>query len=535
MILEIKKMIYDVLDTHLQSKNLESQSIIYEFLIEIPQNTIFGHLSTNVLMVYGKKVPNKISFQEDLLKALKSLSYIEEIQIIHPGFLNFFLKPIVIENFSYEYIKSIGNKENISIEYASPNPTGPCHLGHSRGSIIGEILVNLHKYLGYNVRKDCIFNDGGNQVNAFIKSIFINYQMLREEKFINIEDIIYKGNYIKNLANNIYIKDNSIYTFENFKIKYQVEILEVMKNKMIEDLNLLDIQHDIITYESKLKEEKDICWNILKEKNLIILEDTQKGTKFLFNSTYFADDKDRVIEREDGSITYFGNDIAYHLKKKNLLDKENHKEFYNQIIVLGDDHIGYLKRLSNAVKNFNINLRIVTHNLVKIFKDNQEVKMSKRDGNFITIKDFLQSNSKNLLKILMIEVGYNSVINIDLNNLVIKNTLLNNIENVNLFLINLLKDYNLIKNNINSSKTFQEDINKDYKQLISYLVYWPEFVLKCQKNLEVHLILLYLENICKVLYNIKNNNLEQNFKKLEMWILYKTNILIKDIKNILTI
>jgi arginyl-tRNA synthetase len=533
MILEIKKIIYEVLLAHLPREEK------YEYLIEIPQNTNFGDLSTNVLMIYGKKVVNKNLFQEDLVKKFRNLYYIDDINVVGAGFINFFLKPIVLENISYEYIKNIGKNENISIEYASPNPTGPSHLGHARGSIIGEILVNLYKYLGYNVRKDCIFNDGGNQINSFIKSIFINYQIIKDLNnqlsFEDGEEIVYKGDYVKDLAKNIFIKDQKSSSLEEFKEKYQSEILEEMKKKMIEDLSLLGIKHDLITYESRLGEEKDICWRLLKEKNLIISEKTDKGIKLLFNSTFFSDDKDRVIEREDGSVTYFGNDIAYHLRKKNTpFNNSNEKEFNRQIIVLGDDHVGYLRRLSNAVGNFNINLQIVTHNLVKIFKNNQEIKMSKRAGNFITIRDFLKNHSRNLLKILMIGVGYNSVINIDLNHLIDENHLLNNIQNTINFLESIFIYYKRI-NIQDFNQIFQEEINKDFKRLISYIVYWEEFVIKCCKNLEVHLLLLYLDNICKVLINIKNNNFSLKFNNLEIFILHKTYDLISNINSILMI
>jgi arginyl-tRNA synthetase len=486
MIWLIKKTIISLLKEWLP---LEKE---FKFSIEISPNEKFGDLSTNVLMVYGKKIDNLNEFKEKTFQYLNNLPYIEKVEYISPGFLNFFLKPSILKDIKlYNEELNIGNGKNISIEYASPNPTGPCHVGHARGSIIGDILVSVFIYLGYNVRKDCIFNDGGNQVNSFIESIYFRYLELKGEK-ISEENIVYQGEYIKDIAKK-YLSYN-IENIENFKENYQIEILELMKKDMIEVLGLLKIKHDLITYESKLENEKKQCWNILAKKDLLTYEKTEKGEKILFKSSDFEDDKDRVIEREDGTVTYFGNDIAYHFRKKNLIDKLNNHEFSHQIIILGDDHVGYLKRLSSAVSHLDINLKVVTHNLVKIFKDNEEIKMSKRKGNFITIKDFLNKHSQDLLRILLIEYGYTSVINLNLDNLSNESNPLFYIEYITNRITNIVNnsyDPELINYNLLNT---QED-----KKIITYLIYWPEFIKNIGNNLEVHLIFVYLRNFSKIL------------------------------------
>lgn len=493
MIWLIRKTINSLLGNYLP---LEKQ---FKFSIEISTNDKFGDLSTNVLMVYGKKVENFEEFKNKMFQHLNNLPYIEKVEYLPPGFLNFFLKPSILKDIKLYYEElNIGNGKNISIEYASPNPTGPCHIGHARGSIIGDVLVSVFSYLNYNPRKDCIFNDDGNQVNSFIESIYLRYLQLKGEE-INEENIIYMGEYIKDLANK-YLHAN-ISNLQDFKDKYKVEILEIMKKDMIEVLKLIHVEHDVITYESKLENEKKLCWNILKNKDLLTYEKTEKGTKILFKSSDFEDDKDRVIEREDGTVTYFGNDIAYHFRKKNLIDKYNNQEFSHQIIVLGDDHVGYLKRLSSAVMHLDINLQVVTHNLVKIFKNNQEIKMSKRKGNFITIRDFLKKYPQNLLRVLLIEYSYTSIINLDLDNLSNNNNPIFYIEyiinRINSIIAHNSYDLNLIN--------FSLLNNQEEKKIITYLIYWPEFIKNIVNNLEVNLIFIYLRNFAKYLHSYLSN------------------------------
>jgi arginyl-tRNA synthetase len=488
MIWLIKKTINSLLKDYFP---LEKQ---FKFSIEISANEKFGDLSTNVLMVYGKKIINFEEFKEKIFQHLNNLPYIDKVEYVHPGFLNFFLKPSILKDIDLYYEElDIGNGKNISIEYASPNPTGPCHIGHARGSVIGDILVSVFSYLGYNVRKDCIFNDGGNQVNSFIESIYLRYLQLKG-KIINEENIVYEGEYINDIAKQYLSID--INSFEEFESTCKIEILEIMKKDMIEVLDLLHIQHHVITYESKLKKEKDTCWNILKNKDLLSYEKTPKGEKILFKSSDFADDKDRVIEREDGTVTYFGNDIAYHFSKRNLIDKDNNQEFSHQIIILGDDHIGYLKRLSSAVVHLDINLQIVTHNLVKIFKENEEIKMSKRKGNFITIRDFLKDYSQDILRVLLIEYGYTSVINLNLDNLSSNDNPLFYIEYIIQRISNLIKknSYNIDLVNFNLLNSTED------KKIITYLIYWPEFIKNISINLEVNLIFNYLRNFSKFLH-----------------------------------
>lgn len=505
MIEKIKITIYNFLKKKIPNK-------ILKFSLEVPTNIKYGDLSTNVLLIYG------ISFKEELILILSKLTFIKKIEFV--GFLNFFFYSNILLGINYKKIKNKKNKI-ISIEYASPNPTGPCHIGHGRGAIIGDILANIFLYLGYNVKKEFYFNNDGKQVEIFLESIFFSYEKQRGKE-IEEEKILYKGNYIHDIAKK-YLKEDL--DKKNFFLKKK-EILEEMKKSILDTLLLLNIIPDIITAEDSLEKEKKICFKILEEKNLL----DQIDNKILFKSTYFNDDKDRVIKREDGSFTYFGNDIAYHFKKK-IFTKTNF-----QIIVLGDDHVGYLKRLVSAVSFLDIDLKVVTHNLVKIIKNQQELKMSKRNGTFLSIKDFINKYaSADLLRILLIENNYNSLIVLDLDNL--------SFEDSSLFF--LLKTYEKLKNFL-KFKIYKKNLKISIldteldRIIINDILFWPEFITNLTKNLEVHLLLNNAKNFCKHINNYlwKNNiiNLECiDEKNVKIFLMQKAEILLKDMLNILKI
>jgi arginyl-tRNA synthetase len=491
--------------------------------IQIPQNIDHGNLCTNVAMVYCNNNDNYI---EIIIQTLKDLNNIYDVTYVKPGFINIFLQPDILHMFKNGFVFTECNT-NISIEYASPNPTGPCHIGHARGSIIGDILANVFIYLYYNVRKDCIFNDAGKQVEALISSIFYRYAELKN-KDKDIQDLFYKGDYIIDLAKN-YI--NEELNKEDF-IKKKEEILNIMKYNMKISLNMLKIQHNTIIHESQLYDERIICWDILKQKNLLEYETNNNGTKISFRSSQFADDKDRVIERENGTITYFGSDIAYHFKKKNLTPD---KLFTKQIIILGDDHIGYLKRLTAVVKYLHIDLKIVTHNLVKIIKNKEELKMSKRNGVFITIEDFLKKYNQSLLRLLLIEHSYSSLITIDLDQLDLENSTLFYIQYAYTRLCSILEKGQMDKENLdlNLLNTIED------KKLISLIVFWPEFITTISIALDVHLILVYIKNLCKILHhyfaNIPILQKDITLRNTKLFLLNICLYLLKDIIYILKI
>lgn len=465
------------------------------FILEMPKFSR-GNISTNILLILKNKY--QIDMTEKLKQFLISHLYISNVEIIN-NFVNIFLKSSFIKNLDFSF--SLHNTP-ISIEYTSPNATGPLHLGHARGTVIGDTLSNIFTYMGYKVCRDFYFNDGGNQINKFMESIYARY---REIKYnLRQEDIFYKGDYIKEIARQ-YIQEN--YSYEEFDKNFRREILENIKNDVIKDLELMNIKHDFFTYESSLISEGQNTISLLDKKQLIERIDG----KILFKSTLFDDDKDRVIMREDGTFTYFGNDITYHITKL-------HRGFCRQIIVLGDDHIGYLKRLSATVKNFDVQLQVVTHNLVKIFRDQQEFKMSKRNGTFIKIRDFIHDHSSDLLKVSMLSQNYNTPIHIDLNHLNLENSQFFYIKYTYDRLASIIQAQTLNDNDINL-----EELNtKEDKDVITCLLWWKETVKNISVNLEVNLFLLFIINFCKHLHIYWNNIKNEKLSNASLFLMIKS-------------
>lgn len=465
------------------------------FILEMPKFSR-GNISTNILLILKNKY--QVDMTENLREFLIPHAYISSIEIIN-NFVNIFLKSSIIKNLDFSFPT---HNTPISIEYTSPNATGPLHLGHARGTVIGDTLSNIFTYMGYKVCRDFYFNDGGNQIHKFMKSIYIRYKEIKYN--LTGEDIFYKGDYVKKIAQQ-YIHGD--YSYEEFDKNFRQEILGNMKNDVVRDLELMNIKHDFFTYESALISEGQNTISLLENKQLVEKIDG----KILFKSTLFDDDKDRVIMREDGTCTYFGNDITYHITKLK-------RGFHRQIIVLGDDHIGYLKRLSATVKNFDVQLQVVTHNLVKIFKDQQEFKMSKRNGTFIKIRDFIHDHGSDLLKVSMLSQNYNTPIHIDLNHLNLENSQFFYIKYVYDRLTSIIHAQTLKDDNINL-----EELNtKEDKDIITCLLWWKETVKNISVNLEVNLFLLFIINFCKNLHIYWNNIKNENFSNASLFLMIKS-------------
>ena len=366
---------------------------------EIPPVKFDSDISTNVAMFLAKinkKTPNDIA---EILSPILSDNdkQIERISIEKPGFINIKFKPIFWTNFIKDVIenyKSFGvnkkeKKINYLIEFVSANPTGPLHVGHCRGAILGDVTANLLQYNNHKVTKEYYVNDYGNQIINFTKSVYFRIREIKfKENFPSNDENLYPGDYIKDFAQNI-IKSNKDLNFENFEsISENLTILSIEEalNLIKKNLNSLGINHDSFVSEKKLVSNKEVekVVQTLKENNFVykgkikapIGEDKnnwEEREQLLFKSTDFGDDKDRALQKSDGSWTYFASDVAYH---KNKLDRK----FDCLINILGADHAGYIKRISSSVdalSNSKIKLICKVSQLVKLIKDKKPFKMSK--------------------------------------------------------------------------------------------------------------------------------------------------------------
>ena len=383
---------------------------------ELPPAKFDSDISTNVAMVLSKiNKKNPIELAEILSAHIKNDDdQIADISVIKPGFINIKFKPIFWTKFLQEIIKNsktygINTKEkknNYLVEFVSANPTGPLHVGHCRGSILGDVISNVLLFNGHKVTKEYYVNDYGNQIINFSKSIYFRIrEIIYNEQFPDDNENLYPGDYIVDFAKNI-INSNKIEDFNNFdKISEKLTLLSVAEAlKLIKkNLNSIGIKHDNFVSEKNLvinQEVKKVV-DYLHKNNFIYKgkikapegdnnDNWVEREQLLFRSTDFGDDKDRALQKSDGTWTYFASDVAYH---KNKLDRN----FDYLINILGADHAGYIKRISSSVDALSKSkgkLICKVSQLVKLIKNNKPFKMSKRKGDYITLDDLITEVGK---------------------------------------------------------------------------------------------------------------------------------------------
>ena len=392
--------------------------------VDIPPSNFNCDISTNVSMVLSKI--NKIS-PLDIAKKLvefikKEDSDIEDISVAKPGFINIKFKKIFWSNFVKEIIinqKTFGTntkeiKQKYLIEFVSANPTGPLHVGHCRGAILGDVISNILIFNKHEVSKEYYVNDHGNQIINFTKSVFFRIkEILNNEKFPIENTDLYPGDYLIGIAKNI-INNNKQIKFDKFDdISKELTVLSVAESlKLIkENLKNLGIVHNKFSSENEIVYNKEVEKVIdkLKDKNLVYEgkikapkgEDNKNWVErkqLLFKSTKFGDDKDRALQKSDKSWTYFASDVAYH---NNKLERN-----YDTLInILGADHSGYIKRITSVVEALSGSknkLICKVSQLVKLIKDGKPFKMSKRKGDYITVEDLISEVGKDATRFIML-------------------------------------------------------------------------------------------------------------------------------------
>ncbi|MEC8496944.1 MAG: arginine--tRNA ligase [Pseudomonadota bacterium] len=390
---------------------------------EITNNSEHGDLTTNFAMMHAKSLKmNPIKLAEILVDGFeknKKELFIKDIKIAGPGFLNLYLD----ESFWHKtlvYIKSnlkgygfenIGNGSKANVEYVSANPTGPLHIGHCRGAIIGDVIASLYGKMGFDVTREYYVNDAGGQIEQLVYSVESKY---REKASINPneQDITYDGQYINDIASEIFEKYRDL-LFEEInynKIIKDCAISHIL-NLIKQDLNKVNIKHDIFFSEASLlandaisktieylKGKKYIYWGKLplpKNQEDIDLEQREQD---IFASTMFGDDIDRAVSKEDGSHTYFASDIAYHQNKIS-------RGFSKLVNIWGADHAGYVKRLQGAVSALSdgqAGVDVVLCQLVRLFRDDKPVKMSKRNNDYVTIGEVVDEVGSDPVRFMML-------------------------------------------------------------------------------------------------------------------------------------
>ena len=505
---------------------------------EIPPSKFNCDISSNAAMFLSKinkKSPLEIA--EKISTAIKKNDKtIETITIAKPGFINIKFNPIFWTNFTKTINKNsktfgINNKEkkkNYLIEFVSANPTGPLHVGHCRGAILGDVIANVLLFNNHKVTKEYYVNDYGNQIINFTKSVYLR---IREIKFnepfpIENEDL-YPGDYLITFAQNI-IKLNADINFENFEnISKTLTDLSIKESlKLIKNnLSSLGISHDNFISEKTLVENKEVEKVIeFLQKNSFVYKGKIKAPagednknwverdQLLFKSTDFGDDKDRALQKSDGSWTYFASDVAYH---KNKLDRK----FDTLINILGADHAGYIKRISSSVdalSNSKGKLVCKVSQLVKLIKDNKPFKMSKRKGDYITVDDLINEVGKDATRFIMLNRSSDVELDFDFDN-VIEKSKDNPLYYVQYAYARISSVFRHLDKDIDTEidiKNFNFEYSKEEINILKKISEWPKCIDISSKKFEPHRIPVYLYDLASLFHsywNLGKDNPEKRF------------------------
>jgi len=391
--------------------------------VEPPRDPAHGDLATNAAMVLAKAAgTNPRALAETIKLKLEAIPTITAVEIAGPGFINLRLTPdawrdelrtILHQGEDYG-LSTIGKNERVNVEYVSANPTGPLHMGHCRGAVVGDSLARVLEAAGFRVTKEYYVNDAGAQVDTLARSLHLRYREKLGEDIGTIPEGLYPGDYL--------IPVGALLAAEfgdQYAAAPESEWLDIFRDRAIKamldlirhDLGLLNIHHDLFSSESELQRTGavDQAMHVLREKGLVyegVLErpksldphdEWEPVELTLFRSSEFGDDQDRPMKKSDGSWTYFGSDAAYHWRKAQGAD--------HLVNIWGADHAGTVKRVQSAVKALTdgrVDLDVKIIQMVRLFRAGEPVKMSKRAGDFVTLADVVNEVGKDVVRFMML-------------------------------------------------------------------------------------------------------------------------------------
>jgi arginyl-tRNA synthetase len=389
--------------------------------VEPPRDPSHGDLATNAAMVLAKRAgTNPRALAELIAPKLAELDEVESADIAGPGFINIRLKPSLwqeelraILSEGDEYGRSaMGQGQRVNVEYVSANPTGPMHMGHCRGAVVGDALASLLEHAGYSVTREYYVNDAGGQVDTLARSAHLRYREALGEAIGDIPEGLYPGDYLKPVGEAFAAEYGGLYAaapesewLELFRRRTVEQMIQLIKA----DLAKLGVHHDLFASEAEVQESGavDRALAALEAKGLVyrgvleppkgkVAEDWEPVELTLFRSTRFGDDQDRPLRKSDGSWTYFAADAAYHLQKLEASDE--------LINVWGADHTGTVKRTQAAVEALcgrpALDIKLVQ--MVRLLRGGEPVKMSKRSGSFVTLAEVVDEVGKDVVRFTML-------------------------------------------------------------------------------------------------------------------------------------
>ena len=553
---KIKKILLDLS----KDSNLVLPENLDGITVETPPQKFDSDISTNVAMFLSKinnKSPSELS--EILIEKIKKQDeLIENIVFAKPGFINITFKPIFWTKFVEEIInnsKTFGvnqkeKKNNYLIEFVSANPTGPLHVGHCRGAILGDVIANVLLFNNHKVTKEYYVNDYGNQIINFTKSVYFRIrEIIFKEPFPSENDDLYPGDYLIDFAQNI-INSNKKVDFSDFEkntdLLTTASVAEALK-LIKKNLKSLGINHDNFVSEKELVKNQEVegVINYLQKNKFVYKgkikapagEDEKNWVsrdQLLFKSTDFGDDKDRALQKSDGAWTYFASDVAYH---KNKLDRK----FDFLINILGADHAGYIKRISSSVEALSgskSKLLCKVSQLVKLIKDKKPFKMSKRKGDYITVDDLINEVGKDATRFIMLNRSSDAELDFDFNN-VIEKSKDNPLYYVQYCYARISSVFRHIDQDLdNEIKVDKYDFNytRDEIDILKKISEWPKCINLSSNKLEPHRIPTYLYELASLFHsywNLGKDNPEKRFINDQKKISTDKLVFLKAISNVI--
>ena len=520
---KIKEFLID-LEKHKRIKLFDN---LNNLTIELTPKDLQGDISCNAALILSKTNNKKPKDIAEFLKTnlIIKFSEFKNIFIAEPGFLNIEFK----DDFWHKFLSDLLNlkekygsnsykKNSYNVEFVSANPTGPLHVGHCRGSILGDVIANLLIFNGNAVTKEYYVNDLGKQIKNFTLSVYYRIiEILHNKEFPKNVDDLYPGENVVGIAKKI-IDKKLISEFNNFDNIYE-QLREISIKESLElikiNLNSLGIHHDHFVFESQLYKNNEIQDTVekLKKKDLIYYgkiaapkfkeeKNWKERKQLLFKSTLYGDDKDRPLQKNDSSWTYFAGDLAYH---NNKIDRK----FDILINVLGADHTGYIKRINagvEALSNKKTKLSCKVSQLVKLIKDGKPFKMSKRKGDYITVEDLINEVGRDPVRFIMLSRSNDVELDFDFKK-VTEKTKDNPVYYVQYCYARICSVFRNINKDLNEEINFdikKFHINSYERQIIKKLSEWPKCISISTQRMEPHRIPVYLYELSSLFHSYWN-------------------------------
>ena len=495
-------------------KLIKNHIIDDDIILQKPKKEEFGHFAIPVFKYAKQQNKNPMEYAKELCNQFECYDEFENVEAIG-GFVNFKLSDEIMDILSNQVLNEKENfgkgekEETILLEYISANPTGPMHIGHSRGAIYGDAILRIGRHLGYKIDSEYYVNDAGNQIQLLGVSLFLS---AREILCYNVEwpEEYYKGEYIKELANKAietfgksYFDDEKV--IEELSVWAKNEMLQLIKN---------DIQNLKITPFDNWVSEKELYgeWdNVLKklEKHSAIYE---KDGKLWLKSTQYKDEKDRVVVREDGRPTYLAGDIIYH--------NDKFKRGYDRYInIWGADHHGYIARVKAAIQFLGYDskkLEVILAQMVKLLKGGVEYKMSKRAGNFILSSDVVEDIGADALRFIFLTKKADTPLEFDVDDLN-KTDSSNPVFYVNYAYARINSIFRNLNKNFDDTKNIKLiNLEKSEKELLFFALQLPYELEDAFKHREPHRVTNFLISLAGKVHSFYNSNKVAGDKREEI-------------------